>query len=463
MSDTALVWFRRDLRLADNPALTHALEQHECVIPLVVEPPAYAPGTGAGVWRSHSLAALAAQLEKRGAALWMLHDPAPAALAEFAVRANTRFVFANRAWDPESLAQESAVREALVEAGVTLHVTESAYLVPPRTLASTSGSPYRVFTPYFQAWQRAARARRPLPTPTFIPLPPDPPARTPVPTTSTPLHERWTPGEAGALDALASFAIDGLEEYDDARELPALSGTSMLSPHLAAGEITPDQALWAVQASGVAPELALPFVRQLAWREFSAEVLHAFPDLASRPLRAEFASMPWHADELAEERWKRGMTGYPLVDAGMRQLAETGWMHNRVRLVAASFLTKDLLLPWQHGERYFRETLVDYDPAQNAFNWQWVAGSGADAAPYFRIFNPTIQGQRFDPAGEYVRHWVPEIAALGNTDIHTPWNAKSEALEAAGIIRGETYPEPVIDHAEARARALAAYGSMRQA
>lgn len=462
MSDTALVWFRRDLRLADNPALTHALEQHAYVIPLVIEPPAYGPGAGARAWRAHSLVALAAQLEKHGAALWTLQDPAPQALTEFAVRAKARSVFANRAWDPESLAQESAVREALAGAGITLHVSESAYLVPPQALASTSGSSYRVFTPYFQSWQRAMRARRPLPTPPSIPLPPDPPTRPLAPTAETPVHDRWTPGEAGALDSLATFAADGLEEYSESREVPAVSGTSELSPHLAAGEITPGQVLWAVQASGVAEELALPFVRQLAWREFCAEVLHAFPELAIRPLRAEFASMPWHTDEPAEERWRRGMTGYPLVDAGMRQLALTGWMHNRVRLVVASFLTKDLLLPWQHGERYFREALVDYDPAQNAFNWQWVAGSGADAAPYFRIFNPTIQGQRFDPAGEYVRRWVPEIAALGNKDIHAPWNAESAALKAVGITRGETYPEPMIDHAEARVRALAAYGSMRQ-
>ncbi len=439
MSDTALVWFRRDLRLADNPALVHALERHATVIPVAVEPPAYGPGARARAWRAHSLVALNAQLERRGARLLTLSDPAPEALVDLARRTGAQAVFANRVWDPTSHAWESAVGDALSAAGVALHMSESAYLVPPKTLATTSGTTYRVFTPYFRAWQRSALLRRPLPAPPSIPLPPEMPTAPPVPAAVTSVHERWTPGEVGALEKLAMFAAGNLESYAEMRELPAVAGTSELSPHLAAGEITPAQVLWAVHASRIAEEITLPFVRQLAWRDFAADVLHSFPDLASRPLRSEFAAMPWREDRAALERWKQGLTGYPLVDAGMRQLAETGWMHNRVRLVVSSFLTKDLLVPWQHGERFFRDSLVDYDEAQNAFNWQWVAGSGADAAPYFRIFNPSIQAQRFDAAGEYVRRWVPEIDAPGD------------------------YPEPMIDHAEARVRALAAYGSMRPA
>ena len=241
--------------------------------------------------------------------------------------------------------------------------------------------------------------------------------------------------------------------------VPSLRATSELSPRLAWGEISAAQV--ASSALSAAGDIAEPFLRQLAWREFSYHVLYHNPDMAAVPLRAEFASFPWSARGEDVEAWQCGMTGYPLVDAGMRQLAATGWMHNRVRLVAASFLTKDLLGSWQGGEEFFRQKLADYDPAANAFNWQWVAGCGADAAPYFRIFNPSVQGARFDPDGDYVRAWVPELERLESRWIHRPWDAPGNTLADAGVVLGRTYPDRIVDHAEARDRALAAYEAIR--
>lgn len=435
MHDTAIVWFRRDLRLADNPALSAATEQARSLIAVASEPPAYSPGSAALEWRAHSLAELHRRLEAKGSGLYILDGPMPESLVRLAQTCGVGSVYANRCWDPGSRAEESAARAALDSAGITLKVSESAYLSPPHTIATSSGAAYRVFTPYFRAWERAAHVLQPLGVPTVVPRAPD---TSLPPTPHTParvLGHGWRPGEGGALERLASFAAERLGRYDATRDMLATAGTSELSPHLAAGEITPRQVLWAVRSSGAPEEHARAFTRQLAWREFAAGVMESFPRLATDPLREEFVSLPWRDDDAAERAWREGRTGYPIVDAGMRQLAETGWMHNRARLVAASFFTKDLLLPWQRGEQYFRDTLIDYDPAQNAFNWQWVAGCGADAAPYFRIFNPTVQAQRFDPQGVYARRWLGDSPA--------------------------EYPEPIIDHAEARLRALAAYESIR--
>ena len=266
-------------------------------------------------------------------------------------------------------------------------------------------------------------------------------------------------GESAALARLGEFVDTALSDYADAHDLPAVRGTSELSAPLACGELSPRQVAWAAaQAEG--EDVAAPFIRQLAWREFAYHVLAANPSSLDEPLRREFSAMPWRDDPAALEAWLAGQTGWPLVDAGMRQLAETGWMHNRVRMVVASALTKDLLVPWQSGAEAFERLLGDFDPAANAFNWQWVAGSGADAAPYFRIFNPALQGKRFDPDGDYVRRWVPELAEMPARFIHRPWEAPEAALEAAGVRLGEDYPEQLIDHGEARRRALAAFSAI---
>jgi len=436
------MWFRRDLRLADNDALAGALAAAETVVPAWVAP--RAAGVGEARWLAHSLRALDGALRERGSVLIVRTGPAPETLVALTGEHAAVSVHCTRVWTPDGLAEERAVAAALEAAGARLVVSEGALLVTPDALVTGAGAPYRVFTPYFRAWEQARRPGEPpgaapdrIPRPDSIgPSEPLPDRRAGAP---DPLGW-WTPGEAGAHARLAELIEGALERYDERRDLPGVDGTSRLSPHLAFGEISPRHVVAAISRSGLPAEVTRSFVRQLAWREFAAHVLHHHPHTLTEPLRPEFARMPWRDDAEALAAWRAGQTGYPLVDAGMRQLAETGWMHNRVRLVAASFLTKHLLIPWQTGERYFAETLVDFDVASNVFNWQWVAGCGADAAPYFRIFNPTLQAAKFDPDGAYMRRWVPELAEQG---------------------AGADYPDPVVDHREARERALAAYAAVK--
>ena len=455
MPRTAIAWFRRDLRLADNPALTYAIEHADAVVPVhVADNPAapFAPGAASRAWLERSLSALRVSLVTRGADLSRLAGPAVGTLPSFAAARGATLVTCTRDWSPAGMAEEAFVRDALASAGIELFVAESQLLVEPDRLRTGGGTPYSVFTPYSRVWAAAWRPSEPLPAPVRIPgvatagahapglaglsVPESASDPTTIPANPTPrdLTGWWTPGELGAQERLAAFSAVCVGDYDRDRDLPAVSGTSELSAHLACGELSPRQVVAAVLAKSE-ESAAWAFIRQLAWREFSYHVLHAHPATQSEPLKAQYAAFPWRDDARGTAAWLDGRTGFPLVDAGMRQLAETGWMHNRVRLVAASFLVKDLLVPWQTGEAAFRERLVDYDPAANAFNWQWVAGSGADAAPYFRIFNPATQAKRFDPLGEYVRRWVPEYG--------TP-----------------EYPAPIVDHAEARTRALAALAAM---
>jgi deoxyribodipyrimidine photo-lyase len=274
-----------------------------------------------------------------------------------------------------------------------------------------------------------------------------------------------TPGETGALAALAWFIDGALAGYAEGRDLTSEETTSRLSAHLRFGEISARRIAAAVEGAAAArPNLqrdAEKFMAELGWRDFAAALLYRHPDLATRPLRREFDRFPWRDDEEGFRAWARGQTGYPIVDAGMRQLWRTGYMHNRVRMIAASFLIKHLLIDWRRGEQWFWDTLLDADPASNPTGWQWVAGSGADAAPYFRIFNPVLQAEKFDPDGAYTRRWVPELARLDGPEIHAPWRVSTEALARAGVVLGRTYPRPIVDHASARARALAAFADMR--
>jgi len=460
----AIVWFRRDLRLSDNPALADALARAERVTPLFVEPdPAapHGPGAASLAWLERSLTALDADLQARGSALTRRRGPVPGALARAAAECGASLVTCTRDWSPAGLAEERATTAALGEVGIELHVVEAQLLSPPGSLATASGSAYAVFTPFSRVWKAALRPMLPLPAPEHIPtaaLSAGPPSSDTA--GGYDVTFAWTPGEAGAQHLLGEFVRGGVASYDIERDIPGVRGTSELSPHLAWGEVSPRQIVASVLAA-VDDETAWPYLRQLAWREFGCHVLHAHPETLDQPLRCEFAAFPWRDDPGGLAAWLEGRTGYPLVDAGMRQLAETGWMHNRVRLVAASFLTKHLLIPWQTGETEFRNRLVDFDPAANAFNWQWVAGSGADAAPYFRIFNPTLQGTRFDEDGTYIRRWVPELSRLSPHSIHQPWLAPQSELRAARVTLGVTYPRPIVDHREARVRALAALASIK--
>jgi deoxyribodipyrimidine photo-lyase len=335
----------------------------------------------------------------------------------------------------------------------------------PWTLATQSGTPFRVFTPFWRALRERGAPPSPLPAPNHLTAHAWPRglARTTLdalelepknPDWAAPLRAVWRRGEAGAQAALRQFLEHGLRDYVEGRDRPHQEATSRMSPYLRFGHISPRQ-LWH------AAPAADKFLSELGWREFSYYLLFHSPDLATRNWQPAYDAMAWRHDKPALRAWQRGQTGYPLVDAGMRQLWQTGWMHNRVRMVAASFLIKHLLLDWRLGEAWFWDTLVDADPASNPASWQWVAGSGADAAPYYRIFNPVLQGRKFDPAGAYVRRWVPELAALPAALIHEPWTAKPAALRAAGVRLGQTYPLPIVDHDAARARALTAWQATR--
>jgi deoxyribodipyrimidine photo-lyase len=340
----------------------------------------------------------------------------------------------------------------------------------PTTIQTASGGPYGVFTPFARACVGGPGPQPPEPAPAriagvaaesdrlddwgLLPHRPD---------WAAGLRATWTPGEDGARQRLKRFLAAGLTNYAAQRDQPAADGTSTLSPHLAFGELSPAQVWNAASEAGAAGGKGRErFLTELLWREFSHYLLWFHPELPEQPLRPAFARMPWRSDPAALAAWQRGQTGVPIVDAGMRQLWQTGWMHNRVRMIAASFLVKHLLLPWQAGAAWFWDTLVDADLASNSASWQWVAGSGADAAPYFRIFNPVLQGRKFDPEGNYVRRFVPELARLDARCVHAPWEADADALNAAGITLGRDYPAPIVGLAEGRARALAAFASLRE-
>jgi deoxyribodipyrimidine photo-lyase len=446
-----LYWFRRDLRLADHPGLSAAIATGRPVIPVFIldeetgRP--WSPGAASRWWLHHSLESLAADLAQRGSALVLRRGPFATIIPRLMAETNAAEIHTGEAVEPwvrrtlEGLARQFPLRR---------HRT--ALLFHPEDIRTGSGTPYGVFTPYSRACRKALAPHTPLPAPTRIETPSLPPSETLADWALLPTKPDWaaglrathTPGEAGATARLHAF-LPRMAAYDEARNLPAQPGTSLLSPHLAWGEISPATA-W--NAAAARPgKGAETFQTELLWREFSAHLLWHSPTLPDAPLKPAYAAFPWRDDPAALRAWQQGRTGFPIIDAGMRQLWHTGWMHNRVRMITASFLIKHLLLPWQHGERWFWDCLVDADLAANAASWQWVAGSGADAAPFFRIFNPVLQGQKFDPDGAYVRAHVPELRNLPQKHIHAPWEAPNPP---------RSYPAPIVDLASGRARALAA-------
>jgi deoxyribodipyrimidine photo-lyase len=477
-----IVWFRQDLRTADNPALAAAAAAGP-VLPVYVlddeTPGSWALGGASRWWLHHSLMALAARLDGLGTPLILRRGRAPEILERIAAETGARGIFWNRAYEPFAAAAEHALADRLKRAGREARRFRSALLFEPEDVVTKDGKPYQVFTPFWRACLARPEPLRPTPAPPSLVMPKatvrsdrlDDWALLPKkPDWAGGLRTAWPddgtgPGEAGAARRLDSFLGEALASYREDRDRPDRDGTSRLSPHLHFGELSPRQLWHAVRATdavrGHAAAGADAYLRELGWREFSAHLLHHVPTLPEAPLRAAFARFPWRDDAAALDAWQRGRTGYPLVDAGMRQLWATGWMHNRVRMVAASFLIKHLLLPWQAGARWFWDTLVDADLANNSASWQWVAGCGADAAPFFRIFNPTLQGEKFDPDGRYVRAWVPELAPLPDRFIHRPDAAPTEVLKAAGIVLGATYPRPVVEHGAARQRALAAFARVK--
>ena len=464
----ALVWFRQDLRLKDNPALFYAAQKGGALLPVFIQEQntdSWAWGGASRWWLHRSLKALEMSLQRRGLPLVLDRGEPKDVLARLVQETGARIVHWNRRHEPRAVAQDQAVRLSLESLGVQVKEHLSGLLVEPTALTTGKGGPYQVFTPYWKKFLQTVKVDDPLPVPTFLTMPARIPKRVklvdlglqPSQPWDAGLKKNWQPGEYGAQLCWKNFHKSTLSSYDALRDLVARPGTSCLSPHLHWGEISPRQVWDEAQRESAAG----PYLRQIVWREFAHHLLHHYPHMPESPLRNQFRSFPWDGDPALLGAWQRGKTGYPLVDAGMRQLWHTGWMHNRVRMVAASFLVKHLLLPWQEGARWFWDTLVDANLANNTFGWQWTAGCGADAAPYFRVFNPVAQGKRFDKQGEYIRRWVPELSALPDKLIHEPWGVESSVLAHLGIRLGRNYPHPVVDHATARQRALDSYQRMK--
>jgi deoxyribodipyrimidine photo-lyase len=472
----ALVWLRDDLRLDDNPALAASADRPTVALYVLEDGPdaPRALGGAARWWLHHALSALAAGLAARGAALVLRRGDPRVIVPGVALEHGFGSVFWNRRYRPADQATDAAVKADLKQAGVEARSFKGALLFEPWEIQTGSGGPYKVFTPFWRAAQSRA-IDPPYPTPpawpqgapeiasealddwALLPAKPD---------WAGGLRAAWTPGEAGAHARLERFLDGPLKGYAQARNLPAVTGTSRLSPHLRFGEIGPRRVYRAAAAAAARRGLQTDgevFHTELGWREFSYGLLNHFPEFPETSWKPEFERMPWRDDPAQLSAWQRGQTGYPIVDAGMRELWTTGWIHNRVRMIVGSFLVKHLMIHWRRGEEWFWDTLVDADPANNAAGWQWIAGSGADAAPYFRIFNPVTQGEKFDPEGAYVRRWAPELGRLPNAFVHKPWQAPSEVLRAAGLRLGLDYPYPIVDHAQARQRALDAYAGLKAA
>ena len=468
---TAIVWFRRDLRLADNPALTAACEAHEHVLPVYIHAPHeegdWAPGGASRWWLHHSLAALDTRLHEHHASLHVAQGDSLAVLRALISQSGATAVYWNRQYEPAAIARDSTIKAALREEGIEAHSANASLWCEPWQIETKQQGPYRVFTPYWRTLRPQLESPKPLPVPSPLrgkqvkgSLPLEALDLLPGIRWDTGMHEAWQPGEHGAIELLDIFADDAVSDYARLRDLPARHGTSRMSPHLHFGELSPRQ-IHRQLADRVAavdarrrPDIE-PYLRELGWREFAHHLLYHFPKTPTENFNEQFNRFPWARKSSARiERWQRGQTGIPIVDAGMRELWHTGWMHNRVRMIVASFLTKNLRQHWHHGAKWFWDTLVDADLANNTLGWQWVAGSGADAAPYFRIFNPVTQAQKFDPDGLYLRRWLPELAKAPLKQLHEPWTDPS-------LLKRSGYPAPMVTLSDSREDALAAYRTMR--
>lgn len=474
-----LVWFRNDLRLADNPALVAACEGGGEVIPVFIWAPdeeaPWEPGAASRWWRHHSLKALAERLGAVGSRLVVRRGRTLDVLLGLVRETGARRVVWNRGYEPALMARDTGIKHALREAGTEVESFNAGLLHEPWTIRNQSSRPFQVFTPFWRSCLAGGDPAPPLEAPQALSGPGTWPASEPLEALgllpSIPwdagLRAAWQPGEGGAAQNLERFVAGAVFDYTDQRNRPDRPGTSRLSPHLHFGEVGPRQVWHAVrraaERAGKPPESwrGGQFLAEVGWREFAYHLLYHFPHTPERPLRSDFERFPWRTDPVAAEAWKRGRTGIPLVDAGMRELWATGWMHNRVRMVVGSLLVKNLLISWTEGARWFWDTLVDADLASNTLGWQWIGGCGADAAPYFRVFNPVSQGTKFDPEGAYVRRWVPELAGLPAEHIHAPWEAPAEVLRAARVTLGVGYPHPVVSLSASRIAALAAFSSIR--
>lgn len=474
MTEPVIYWLRQDLRLADNAAFSAAAARGPLIFLYILDdvtPGDWRMGGAARWWLNRSLESLGRKIP-----LTLRRGPADQVIDRVLAETGAASLHFMRDYAPWSGALEQRVKSVAEKRGAACHRYGGFLLHEPEAIRNGSGEPYRVYTPFSKSCFAAGEPKGLKPVPAFSPwqraLASDRledwgllPSR---PNWAGAFEAQWTPGEDGAAQRLQDFITHGLAHYADERDRPDRDVTSRLSPHLHFGEISPAQAWHAaraaeMQSGGRLAKTTEKFLKEILWREFSYHLLHHWPTLPTEPFRPEFAAFPWTDDPAGLKAWQQGRTGYPIVDAGMRELWATGAMHNRVRMIAASFLIKDLLIPWQDGERWFWDTLVDADIGSNSASWQWVAGCGADAAPYFRIFNPVLQGEKFDPAGAYVRKWVPELARMPDQFIHKPWEAPRLVRDAAGVELGRNYPHPVVDHGKARDKALAAFQEIKGA
>lgn len=470
MSQPSLVWFRNDLRLDDQAALAAAAARGEPVIPVFIWSPDeeghWKPGAASRWWLHQSLKSLGEQLEAKGSRLILRAGDSLQELERLIKQTNAGAVYWTRRYEPTNIKCDKHVETTLRKKEIAVETFNGQLLFEPWELETKTGNPYQVFT----AFWKACLAKDAPPMPTRAPKTLMAPSRWPdseklksfklEPTISWDegIRSIWTPGGDAAHRELKRFLKSTGGDYDHTRDLPSIQGTSRLSPHLHFGEISP-RTIWHEVHGAMHGQRSAGFetyIKELIWREFSHHLLYHFPKTTDEPLREQFAKFPWAYSREHLKAWQRGLTGFPIVDAGMRELWTTGWMHNRVRLIVASFLVKDLLIAWQRGAEWFWDTLVDADLGNNTMNWQWTAGCGADAAPYFRIFNPSLQSAKFDPDGHYIRKWVPELKKLPTKLLHRPWTATEEELERAGVKMGQNYPHQIVDHDEARTKALAA-------
>lgn len=473
---TALYWFTNDLRLADNPGLTAAARDHKTVVPLYLldDSDPWAAGGASRWWLHKSLASLSTTIAAAGGDLLLRRGDTVQEIVALVKQLRLDAVYFSRAYEPWLARVQQQVHDVLTESGITCKRFGGRLLLEPEQILNKQGKPFQVFTPFYKHTKGLLSVQRPLEqaTVSWAQIEPRQPLSDELsdwhllpehPNWAEGFESHWQPGEEGAKLTLNECAGAVAEHYLETRDFPAEAGTSQLSPALHFGELSPRQVWYSLVAE---PQLSFesvqPLLRQLIWREFNYYLLHHWPHITHLPFKPSFAQFPWQKDARALKAWQQGLTGYPIVDAGMRELWHTGWMHNRVRMVVASFLTKHLQIHWHEGAKWFWDTLVDADLANNSGGWQWVAGSGADAAPYFRIFNPILQGEKFDKDGGYIRKWVPELSALPNKYIHSPWRAPKEVLATAGIVLGSNYPHPIVEHDQARESALFAYRTMSE-
>ena len=479
MKKPIIFWFRQDLRIYDLPGLTAAAATGRplilCYILDDTSPGKWAPGGASRWWLHHSLCSLGHDIAQHGGTLVLRTGKAKQVLQDLVQETEAVAVHCTRQYEPWAVELEQDLHKTLSLQGIEFKRFAGSLLFEPGRILNKAGLPFKVFTPFWRNCRSTPEPPPPQATPTqvdwyasdmpsdaldswqLLPVQPD---------WSTDWQRYWRPGTHGARKALKTFLADKVSDYSDGRDHPALESTTRLSPHLHFGEVSPREVWHAAQRLGHADpsmrDQVDKFLSELGWREFSHHLLYHFPSMDSEPFKEQFSSFPWQGTPDSLLAWQQGQTGYPMVDAGMRELWQTGFMHNRVRMITASFLTKHLLIHWGAGARWFWDTLVDADLANNSSGWQWVAGSGADASPYFRIFNPITQGEKFDAQGSYIRRWVPELSAMPDRYLNRPWEAPSNILEAAGVTLGQTYPAPIVDHRAAREAALSAYGAIRK-